>query len=250
MIEPQTNKSITAKDALILKIARKPARFYQLIQYSKSKLNNYASLMSHFAFVTKANQFSNFVLYIKINSIEHTILNKDQWNTFISNETIKLWLVNQLMMKIEYDIIQSNQTNAESQKQLIEEMPIENFVSSIISVLNQDKSLSEHLLKSLFQLKETRHAQLNKNGSLNCIDPQSILINKFNQMKSQIETLNQIEDSLLSTNYDEENNKCNTCINDNLITFQSYYNTESKNSFHSKLIRETLPSNFEYNQMQ
>lgn len=252
MIGTETLYSATEDNNLTLKVARRPVRLYQLIQFSKSKLRDYNSLISHLAFVTKSNSERTFVLYIKKDSSEYKISNENQWNAFISIKAINNCLFNRSVIKIEYDIIQNKLTEKERQKKLIDKMTIDTFVLSMIKVIDNNPNLSEQIFNLLSQQQlqhqkndldnDNKHSQ--KDNSMSAFDHQNLLIDKFHQIKVKINTLNQIEDSLLSTNYDEEKNKSDNNSSD-MPTFNSYYNTESKNSFHCQLLRETLQSNFD-----
>jgi hypothetical protein len=133
--------NLSSIDSINLKIAKKPATYYRLIQCERSLLKDYTSILTK---IRTLYNFSNkyaVILYVKnINREDIKITNETEWNVYIENNTILELIDSKNTLKIEYELTKGNLDMSYSEK----------ATEDKISELFDNEGISNTILRTIF----------------------------------------------------------------------------------------------------
>lgn len=258
-----------------LKISPRPVKHYKIVSFEEEKLWDYDSIIDKLKQVARKNYF--FILFLKRNQMEEVpIYNKADWNDYYYNNIIQAFIDNRKILKIEFDALKEEPRLSEKDMIRINEDKLrvimkynsnQWFINSMIGLLQNNeviqKEIKKYFIKEIFSNNNTTNSMIDKkvlsqnsikrsNVDINSELINTIIIDKFENIKSKIETCQEIESTMKNSKSDngdelklemslvKTNNNGKTELIEELPPFASYYADNIRTTFHEKFMRETI----------
>jgi hypothetical protein len=219
-------------DYINLKVAARPPKYYRLIQCEKAKLSDYTYLTEKIKTLFSIPNY-NLVLFVKSNSREEIrIKNEEEWNFYISNNTIIELIDSKNTLKIEYGVLKIDDEDDKVRTFFNKEKIniLNNIFNSVLSSEIIINKIKEELLNNIKgdkidTLINSRHFDVNLKKLFDKTIENTEYINSLKNME-----LNDDSEIMLTGVTESEDVPC----------FSQYYKDDEIEVFRSKIMSQTF----------